>query len=93
MVRGVTIIIMASRYGRQMLLLGGMEAQQALSQASVCVVGAGGIGSTTLLYLAGAGIGHLTIIDDDVVEESNLHRQIIHDSTTIGRLELVHIFQ
>ena len=75
---------MTSRYGRQMLLLGGLEAQEIISKASVCIVGAGGIGSTAIYYLAGAGIGHLTIIDDDIVEESNLHRQILHDSTTIG---------
>ena len=48
------------------------------------VVGAGGIGAPALLYLAGAGIGHIGIVDHDRVEESNLHRQIIHNQTRIG---------
>ena len=67
-----------------MLLLGGLEGQTVISQSSVCVVGVGGIGSTAVFYLTGAGVGHITIIDDDAVEESNLHRQILHDTTTIG---------
>jgi molybdopterin/thiamine biosynthesis adenylyltransferase len=47
---------------------------------AVLIVGAGGIGSSAILYLAGAGIGSLTLVDFDVVEESNLHRQVIHDT-------------
>jgi adenylyltransferase/sulfurtransferase len=80
----MTSTSLLNRYSRQMLVLGGMESQQILSNASVCVIGAGGIGSTSILYLTGAGVKKLTIVDDDIVEESNLHRQIIHDSTTIG---------
>ncbi|PID98550.1 MAG: molybdopterin biosynthesis protein MoeB, partial [Actinomycetales bacterium] len=67
------------RYARQLALSGfGYPKQQALRDAHVSVVGAGGLGSPVLLYLAGAGIGHLNIIDDDQVALVNLHRQIIH---------------
>ena len=51
-----------------------------ISLLTVMVVGAGGIGSSAILYMAGAGVGSLTLVDFDVVEESNLHRQVIHDS-------------
>lgn len=53
------------------------------------IVGAGGIGSSAILYLAGAGVGSLTLVDFDVVEESNLHRQVIHDTAaaTSGALK------
>jgi molybdopterin/thiamine biosynthesis adenylyltransferase len=79
---------MSSRYSRQMLVLGGGESQQILTNASVCVVGAGGIGSSVILYLAAAGVGNLRVVDDDVVEESNLHRQVIHDCDTLGCLHI-----
>ncbi len=62
----------------------GRSAQEKLSRAHVVCIGAGGLGSPALLYLAAAGIGRITLIDDDTVEETNLHRQIIHDSTVIG---------
>ena len=65
------------RYSRQMLILG-VSGQQRLQQSSVLVIGAGGIGSTALYYLAGAGVGTLDVMDHDVVEISNLHRQILH---------------
>lgn len=75
---------LSSRYSRQMLIPQiGMSGQCSLHNHSVLVVGAGGIGSTVLLYLAGAGIGHIHIVDHDVVEASNLHRQIIHASTPV----------
>ena len=61
-----------------------MESQLRLVGQSVAVVGAGGIGSTVLLYLAAAGVGCLRIIDGDTVDESNLHRQIVHDSISAG---------
>eukprot|EP00804_Cyclotella_cryptica_P004773 CCRYP_004866-RA/>CCRYP_004866-RA protein AED:0.03 eAED:0.03 QI:72/1/1/1/1/1/2/42/614 len=69
-----------SRYSRQLLLSDGfgLAGQKKLLSSSVLVVGAGGIGSTVLLYLAASGVGHITIVDYDVVEMSNLHRQIIH---------------
>lgn len=74
-----------ARYQRQIGLVGfGAEAQARLSQSHVVVIGAGGIGSPALLYLAAAGIGNLTVIDDDVVELSNLHRQIVHSESSIG---------
>mmetsp|Transcript_30288 Transcript_30288/g.61795 ORF Transcript_30288/g.61795 Transcript_30288/m.61795 type:complete len:646 (+) Transcript_30288:117-2054(+) len=69
-----------SRYSRQLLLNDGfgVEGQKKLLSTSALVIGAGGIGSTVLLYLAAAGVGHITIVDYDCVEMSNLHRQIIH---------------
>lgn len=68
------------RYSRQILVpqLNGINGQYNLSRSKVIIIGAGGIGSTVILYLAGAGIGRLDILDYDIVEESNLHRQIIH---------------
>jgi adenylyltransferase/sulfurtransferase len=77
------------RYSRQLILeeedgLGGVAGQVRMLQSSVLVVGAGGIGSTLLLYLAAAGIGRIGIVDYDTVEICNLHRQIIHDTTTVG---------
>lgn len=74
------------RYARHLTLPGfGAEGQRTLRASRVLVVGAGGLGSPALLYLAGAGIGHITIIDDDVVDESNLQRQVIHRESDIGR--------
>jgi len=74
------------RYSRH-LLLPGMETsgQRRLLNARVCVVGAGGLGSPALLYLAAAGVGHLTVIDHDVVEVSNLQRQVLHRASGVGR--------
>lgn len=74
------------RYARHLTLPGfGAEGQRTLRASRVLVIGAGGLGSPALLYLAGAGIGHITIIDDDVVDESNLQRQVIHRESDIGR--------
>ncbi|WP_288818403.1 ThiF family adenylyltransferase [uncultured Corynebacterium sp.] len=74
------------RYARHLTLPGfGAEGQRILRVSRVLVVGAGGLGSPALLYLAGAGVGHITIIDDDVVDESNLQRQVIHRESDIGR--------
>ena len=72
------------RYARQILTFG-VEGQEKLKSASVLVAGAGGLGTVISLYLAAAGIGHLRIIDCDVVEPSNLNRQILHWSGDIGR--------
>jgi len=55
-----------------------------LLNSKVLVIGAGGTGSPALFYLAALGIGHLGIVDNDKVDKSNLHRQIIHDETRIG---------
>lgn len=76
------------RYKRHILLpeIGGMG-QQRLKTAKVLVIGAGGLGAPVLYYLAAAGIGTLGIIDDDVVSLSNLQRQVIHDTGTIGELK------
>ena len=73
------------RYARHILLreIGG-PGQKALKSAKVLVIGAGGLGSPALLYLAAAGVGVIGIIDDDVVEASNLQRQIIHKDQGIG---------
>ncbi len=74
-----------ARYNRHLLIPGfGIEAQEKLKKAKVLVVGTGGLGSPLLLYLAAAGIGTLGIIDHDVVDESNLQRQIIFDSDDVG---------
>lgn len=74
------------RYARHILLdeIGG-SGQQRLLAARVLVVGAGGLGSPLLLYLAAAGIGTLGIIDDDAVEASNLQRQVVHTTARLGR--------
>lgn len=73
------------RYSRQMLLEEiGYDGQKLISAAKILVVGAGGIGAPALLYLAGMGVGEIGIIDDDSVEESNLHRQVIHNVNRVG---------
>lgn len=77
------------RYSRHLLLkeVGG-QGQKKLLAAKVLVVGAGGLGSPILLYLAGAGVGTIGIVDDDEVALSNLQRQIIHDTHHIGQSKL-----
>ncbi|GAA1869302.1 hypothetical protein GCM10009751_30080 [Myceligenerans crystallogenes] len=73
------------RYARHLALPGiGVEGQRRLAAAKVLVVGAGGLGSPALLYLAAAGVGTLGIVDDDVVEASNLQRQVIHGQSDLG---------
>jgi molybdopterin/thiamine biosynthesis adenylyltransferase/rhodanese-related sulfurtransferase len=75
-----------ARYSRHLIIPDvGMDGQKRLKNAKVLVVGAGGLGSPALLYLAAAGVGTLGVIDFDVVDESNLQRQIIHGQSDIGR--------
>lgn len=75
-----------NRYSRQIMLPQlGMEGQQRLKDARVLVMGAGGLGSPALLYLAAAGVGTIGIVDDDVVDVSNLQRQVIHRTADAGR--------
>ena len=62
----------------------GIEGQQRLVDASILIIGAGGLGSPAALYLAAAGVGHLGLVDDDVVDLSNLQRQILHTSESVG---------
>ncbi|MEM2740216.1 MAG: HesA/MoeB/ThiF family protein [Candidatus Bathyarchaeia archaeon] len=79
---------MYERYLRQIALRGfGFEGQEKLRSASVCVVGLGGLGSIVSLYLAGMGVGRLRIVDRDVVEDVNLHRQILYDMGDLGKLK------
>ena len=63
----------------------GEEGQEKLLRAKVLVIGAGGLGSPVLFYLAAAGVGNIGVIDDDVVELSNLQRQVIHNSQNLGQ--------
>jgi adenylyltransferase/sulfurtransferase len=75
-----------ARYGRQLALPEvGLAGQERLRGAKVLIVGAGGLGSPVGLYLAAAGVGIIGIIDDDIVEPSNLHRQVLHATADIGR--------
>jgi len=78
------------RYARHIVLhdVGG-PGQAALKQASVLVIGAGGLGAPALMYLAAAGVGTLGVVDDDVVSLSNLQRQVIHATPDIGRPKVV----
>ena len=76
------------RYSRHLIIPDvGMTGQKRLKNARVLCVGAGGLGSPALLYLAAAGVGTLGVIDFDVVDESNLQRQIIHGQSDIGKLK------
>lgn len=78
-----------ARFSRQLMLPGfGELAQRRLAAARVLVVGAGGLGSALVPYLAGAGVGTIGIADDDVVELSNLHRQVSHGVDDLGRLKV-----
>ena len=75
-----------ARYSRHLIIPDlGVDGQKRLKNARVLVIGAGGLGAPTLLYLAAAGVGTIGIVDFDVVDESNLQRQIIHGVADIGR--------
>ncbi|MDO8232616.1 molybdopterin-synthase adenylyltransferase MoeB [Citrobacter werkmanii] len=74
------------RYNRQIILRGfDFEGQEALKEAQVLVVGLGGLGCAATQYLAGAGVGHLTLLDFDTVSVSNLQRQTLHSDATVGQ--------
>ena len=75
-----------NRYARHILLpeVGGVG-QAKLLQSKVLVIGVGGLGSPLLLYLAAAGVGIIGVIDDDVVDLSNLQRQVLHHTTDVGK--------
>ena len=78
-----------ARYSRHLILPEvGLEGQRKLKAASVLCIGAGGLGSPALLYLAAAGIGRIGIVDFDVVDLSNLQRQVVHGTSDIGRTKL-----
>ncbi|MBT0565652.1 adenylyltransferase/sulfurtransferase MoeZ [Williamsia sp. CHRR-6] len=75
-----------ARYSRHLIIPDiGMEGQKRIKNARVLVIGAGGLGSPTLLYLAAAGVGTIGIVEFDEVDESNLQRQVIHGQSDIGR--------
>src|SRR4051794_15806755 len=78
-----------ARYSRHLILPEvGMEGQTKLKQASVAMIGAGGLGAPLGLYLAAAGVGRIGVVDFDVVDASNLQRQVIHGTSDIGRKKL-----
>jgi adenylyltransferase/sulfurtransferase len=77
------------RYNRHIIMPEvGMDGQKKLKAASVLCIGAGGLGSPLALYLAAAGVGRLGLVDFDVVDESNLQRQILHDTPSVGKPKL-----
>jgi len=77
------------RYARHLVIPEvGMEGQRKLKAASVLIVGTGGLGSPISLYLAAAGVGHIGLVDYDVVDESNLQRQIAHGTDRLGMLKV-----
>ncbi|WP_038176486.1 molybdopterin-synthase adenylyltransferase MoeB [Vibrio pacinii] len=78
------------RYNRQIILKQfDFDGQEALKQSSILILGAGGLGCASSQYLTAAGIGKLTLIDDDVVELSNLQRQVLHHDADIGTKKVV----
>ncbi|KLV07313.1 molybdopterin-synthase adenylyltransferase [Photobacterium aquae] len=77
------------RYNRQIILRQfDFDGQEALKGASMLILGAGGLGCASTQYLAAAGVGKLTLIDDDKVEVSNLQRQVLHSDSTVGMLKV-----
>ena len=79
----------AERYQKHLILKEiGIDGQLKLKNSSVICIGAGGLGSSVLLYLAAAGIGKIGIVDNDHIEKSNLQRQIIHETNNIGNLKI-----
>ena len=78
-----------ARYSRHLLLPEvGVEGQEKLCSAKVLCIGTGGLGSALGLYLTAAGIGKLGLVDFDVVDQSNLQRQVMHGESTVGKLKV-----
>ncbi len=78
------------RFSRHLILPEvGLDGQKRLKAASVLCIGTGGLGSPLLLYLAAAGIGQIGIVDFDVVDRSNLQRQVIHGTSWVGKPKIV----
>ena len=87
-------LVLTDRYKRQVVLSEiGEVGQKKLSEASILCVGAGGLGSPALLYLAAAGIGKIGIIDQDVVDSSNLQRQVLYNESDIGKSKAIQAAQ
>ena len=77
------------RYSRHLLIPEvGLEGQRKLKASSALVIGTGGLGSPVALYLAAAGVGRIGLVDFDVVDTSNLQRQVIHGTSTVGKLKV-----
>src|SRR5262252_8552897 len=77
------------RYGRHLILPEvGLDGQKRLKASSVLLIGAGGLGSPLALYLAAAGVGRIGLVDFDVVDFSNLQRQVLHGTPDVGRPKL-----
>src|SRR4030043_1905235 len=77
------------RYSRHLLLPDvGLEGQRKLKAASALIIGTGGLGSPVALFLAAAGVGHIGLVDYDVVDRTNLQRQVIHGTSTVGQLKV-----
>jgi molybdopterin/thiamine biosynthesis adenylyltransferase/rhodanese-related sulfurtransferase len=78
-----------ARYNRQIILPEiGDSGQDKLAKAKVLIIGAGGLGVAILPYLAGAGVGEIGLVDDDIIEVSNLHRQVIYKSSAVGKYKV-----
>src|ERR1700678_963311 len=78
-----------ARYSRHLILPEvGMEGQQKLKAAKVLCVGTGGLGAPLAMYLAAAGVGTIGLVDFDTVDATNLQRQIIHSTATVGKLKV-----
>ncbi|MFN8531915.1 MAG: ThiF family adenylyltransferase, partial [Anaerolineae bacterium] len=77
------------RYGRHVIMPEmGVEGQRRLKASSVLLIGTGGLGSPLALYLAAAGVGRIGLVDYDVVDDTNLQRQVVHGQSTIGMLKV-----
>src|SRR5579862_7950858 len=82
------------RYSRHLIMPEvGMEGQLKLKNASVCLIGTGGLGAPLGLYLAAAGIGRIGLVDFDVVDYTNLQRQVIHGTKDVGRKKIDSAFE